>query len=385
LAGAWATGAPGETVRVRGNLVLTARGEADALARNELNKGDGPHDVLRLRLFVEGAPSERVQVYTQLLLDEFLRTGLVNLYGAYVLYEVVGDGRLYVEAGKIPSPFGVYAERDYPEKSALIGVPFAYFHHTTILPDRLPLSADDLLAIRGLGQTDTPTYPSQSEVPGQRHGLPPVYAACWDVGAVLLGATGPLEYRLGVTQGTPGSPVAGKESNESKGVAGRLGWVPRPGVRIGVSGATGAYLPESAGPLPEGRSTGAYAQSLLGGDLELSAGRWTLWSEGIFNRFESPWIEDDLDLASYYLELQRRLAPGWDLAMRWDEIRFSPIRDSAGHDVRWDQSLRRLEIGSQYDLTREAALEATVQFWALDVSGFDPKETLGALQFIVRF
>src|SRR6266568_1851782 len=49
-----------------------------------------------------------------------------------------------VQAGRIPPVFGSYARRRYAADNPLPGMPLAYQYLTTLRPDALPSSADDL-------------------------------------------------------------------------------------------------------------------------------------------------------------------------------------------------------------------------------------------------
>ena len=386
-----------ESVRFRGAVEVTAHHyDEDALRLNVYNRSDSPFDLLRFRFFVEAAPTEKLQVLTQLRFDDALSSDFV-VAGAYLLYEMVPEGALFVEAGKIPSPFGVFAERDYWNKSALIGTPLMYYYHSALLSRVVPANEDDLLSVRGRGQFGI-SYPSIPASPFR--GSPILYTPCWDYGMVLLGSRGDFEYRFGMIGGSPGVPLsAAEETNELPSAIGRLGWAPVAGLRFGASGSAGPYLPKnveghgdpfgSSGngqALPEGRDAEDYLQVLWGGDFELSFGQWSLWSEAVHNYYQSPWLRSDLIQDAFYVELQRGIVPGLDAAVRWCQIRPHTIRNAAGNSVRWDVPVQRVEAGAVYHVSREFLIKGNVQMtgFGLRASSIGD-EVLTSLQLVGSF
>jgi hypothetical protein len=386
-----------ENVRLRGAVEVTAHHyDEEALRLNVYNRSDSPFDLVRFRLFVDAAPTEKLQILTQFRFDDALPSDFV-VAGAYFLYEAVSEGRLFVEAGKIPSPFGTFAERDYWDKSALIGTPLMYYYHSALLSRVVPANEDDLLTVRGRGQFGI-SYPSIPASPFR--GNPILYTPCWDYGMIFLGSSGDFEYRLGAISGAPGVPLSGgEETNELPSAIGRLGWVPTAGLRFGVSGSAGPYLPKSVEgngdpigsvgngeALPEGRDVEDYLQVLWGGDFEASFGRWNLWTEAVHNYFESPWLRSDLIQDAFYVELQRVLVPGLDAAVRWCQIRPHKIRNSAGTQIRWDVPVQRVELGAAYHVSREFQVKANVQMtgFGLRTSSIGD-EVLTSLQLVGSF
>lgn len=386
-----------DSVRLRGSVEVTAHHyDEDALRLNVYNRADSPFDLVRFRFFVEAAPNDKLQVLTQFRFDDAFSSDF-TMAGAYLLYEMIPDGTLFVEAGKIPSPFGTFAERDYWNKSALIGTPLMYYYHSTLLSRVVPANEDDLLSVRGRGQFGI-SYPSIPASPFK--GSPILYTPCWDYGMIFLGSRGDFEYRLGVIGGTPGIPLsAAEETNELPSPIGRLGWAPMAGLRLGVSGSMGPYLPKNVDghgdpfgsvgngeALPEGHDAEDYLQVVWGGDFELSFGKWSLWSEAVHNYYESPWLRSDLMQDAFYVELQRGIVPGLDAAVRWCQIRPHTIRNSAGQSVRWDVPVQRVEAGLAYNVSREFLIKGNVQMtgFGLRASSIGD-EVLTSLQLVGSF
>ncbi|NNE10132.1 MAG: hypothetical protein HKN20_16350, partial [Gemmatimonadetes bacterium] len=253
-------------VRVRGDLQLTAKGETTGVPLNVLNRGDTMFDPLLLRVYVEAAPHEQTQVVAQFLYNDALRSSFTT-FSAFVLHEMIGDGALYAQAGKIPNPFGDYVAHAFDPHRTLSGVPLIWGHHTTYLSGTPPANVDELLAVRGHGQSGFMGYPGDPSG-FLRRGMPVLYAVCYDLGAGLVGAKGDWEYRAAVTQGSPGAPLPYvDDSNDEKGFMGRFGWSPDPALRLGVSGGTGSPHPDDVGAfLTDGSEPEEYDQWVGGGD-----------------------------------------------------------------------------------------------------------------------
>ncbi|MEZ4648310.1 MAG: hypothetical protein R3E97_05875 [Candidatus Eisenbacteria bacterium] len=378
--------AQAEPVDVHGRLTSTLRPESDGVALNQSNRGETPFDLLDVDLFIDAAPTPDLQLRTWLVFND-VYPHTMSLAAAMLLYEVVDDGRLYLQAGKIPVPLGNYLDRFSLDRSPIIAIPLAWHWHSSLARDVLPSSADELLAAQGTGQTAPPVY---AGAPSSRRGLALLYAACYDYGVVGIGSSGSWEYRAGVLAGTPGNPAAGNDSNDSRTLAGRLGWSPGPALRVGISGAWGAYLPDDVG-LPAGArfaagdEPGDFAQTVAVFDLEASRGHGTLYSEVAWGRYESPLIANDLDQISYYVEALYRVAAGWTVGARWDEIRFSEIESESFGRSRWSESQKRLDLGSSYDVSRSFTVRAGFQLNHSGAEGFDPAANVAALQLIGRF
>lgn len=364
IAGGTAQAGEGAPVplRIHGYFQTLLREEGSrGVQFNQNNMNDGSFSQFRLFLKAESALSDRVSVFTRMKFDSEASFE-VNLDSAYLMFSRLGPEGLHVELGKVPSPFGAFAERSYPDRNPLVGIPLMYFYHSGLRSDLLPMSAEDLLAVRGQGQFGA-VYPSASgSGAAGRRGLPVIYDPCWDFGLVLLGSRGIFEGRLGLMNGAPASPETKAEANGSRTPIARLGLAPAAWLRAGASVARGAYLAASVEPsLPDGKSLADYRQTALGADLELTRGWWDLHFEFVRNEFESPWIAGPLESDSWYLEVRRKFAAGLYAAARWDAVDFGTIVDSGGAAREWDLDTERLEFGAGYWLERRALLKAVVQ------------------------
>ena len=105
-------------------------------------------------------------------------------YAAYVRVRPWRRHRFDIQAGRIPPTFGAFGRRAYSTDNPLIGYPLAYQYLTSLRPDAIPATADDLLRMRARGWRSS--FPVGSQTPGP--GVPLVTAFRWDTGRA-----GPLE------------------------------------------------------------------------------------------------------------------------------------------------------------------------------------------------
>jgi hypothetical protein len=142
-----------------------------------------------------------------------------------------------------------------------------YQFHTGLGWHRPVANTDDLLEYSVSGN------PRASDDPNFAGGMPVVWESWWDTGVIALGSARPFEAAFGVVRGTPGWANAGEEENSGKCYLGRLGIMPHPAIRAGISGAIGPYLEEEANDLlPPGKTAEDYDQRLAMVDAEFCSG-----------------------------------------------------------------------------------------------------------------
>ncbi len=340
-------------VQVRGLVDLVANSGRDALAMNAFNKGDTSFDPYRLRLFVGGEMSPGLQALAQVTFSE---TGGTSAEGAYFVWTPAKSRDLHLQAGKIPWPLGTFGPRTYSNENPLVGTPMMYQYHTTLRMDAIPPNADALLAAAGTGQFG-PNYGSGK---GFR-GMPIVYDHCWDFGVTVTGSASPFEFALGIGNGTPAAPSAGPDANDGKSLMGRLGFAPRPQVRVGISAAYGPYLPERFAPvMPAGTSVGDLAQRLLMADAELLVGHIEARAEAYFNSWETPTV-GELDVTGGYAEVRATVTASGYVAARYEVMRFSDLAGATTPSRPWDLDRDRIEAGVGYRVARQVTLKGVVQ------------------------
>ena len=190
--------------------------------------------------------------------------GTPEAYGLYLRVQPWTAHEIDIQVGRIPPTFGAFSSRTYPSDNLLIGYPLAYQYFTTLRPDSLPTSADDLLRVRARGWLTN--FSVGNTVPGI--GVPLVTAFRWDTGVQLHAANAVVDATAAVTTGTLSNPLV-KDDNAGKQVVGRLAFHPVPGLIVGVSGARGPFIAQSTADLAGvGGEDGRFTQTAWGGDAE---------------------------------------------------------------------------------------------------------------------
>jgi hypothetical protein len=286
----------------------------------------------------------------------------IRIYALYLRLKPWAGRSFDAQIGLIPPVFGAFGRRPYGSSNPLIGYPLAYQYLTTMRNDAYPSTADDLIQARGFGWLVR--YPRGSPYPGP--GLPVVDGQRWDTGVQLRVGREPLQLAVAVTQGSLSYPRV-RDDNDGKLISGRVQAAPVPGLVVGFSGATGPYYSDHevgyAPPVAESRR--ARRQRAAGFDLEYARGHLVLRAEGIWTAwdvpaFYAPRIEDPLEARALSFEAVYRVAPGFDVAARFDRLGFSDVQGSTRRDS-WDAPVSRFEGGLVYALRRGLSLKAVYQ------------------------
>ena len=106
----------------------------------------------------------------------------------YAMYARVRPWTRYnfdIQAGRIPPVFGTFARRSYSADNPLIGYPLAYQYLTSLRPNAIPATADDLLQMRARGWLANYPVGVTTAAPG----VPLVSAYRWDTGVEAHAAT----------------------------------------------------------------------------------------------------------------------------------------------------------------------------------------------------
>lgn len=351
-------------VTVGGSVDLTAGSRDDTAF---FNYTDYDHNALRLvRLSLTGMwrPSGHFAVLTEIRSEDF------NQIGAYALYVRVRPWTAHafdIQAGRIPPVFGAFARRaySYPTDNPLIGYPLAYQYPTSLRPDAIPATANDLLAMRARGWNAS--YPVG--VTASAEGVPLVNANRWDTGVEANWSSTHLDAAGAVTAGTLSDPRV-IDNNGGLQYSGRVAWKPKTGVVIGASAARGPFLSRALeqqfATTPASHS---YPQEALGVDAEYSKGYWILRGEAIFSRWSLPAISvplitNPLGAASGFVETTYQFSPRWYVAGRVDRLTFSRVQGTTlfnGQPTTWDAPVSRLETGVGFYLQRNVTLRGVVQ------------------------
>lgn len=264
---------------------------------------------------------------------------------------------LSIQAGRIPPVIGAYSRRAYGRDNAVIGQPLVYQYLTSLRPDAVPATVDDLLRMRGRGWQ--PSYPvgARTDVAG----VPLVSASRWDTGVEASWQRPVFEIAAALTRGSPAVPVV-RESNQALMWSGR-GAVHIRALTVGVSGARGQWLSDAVLDLtPLGRKTPAN-QTFIGTDFEFGLGAWLIRSEWMRTVFELPIVDRTpaaaaLHATGGFVEGRYRLRPRWDVGARFDAVGFDAITaDSpSAVPVSWDAPVTRVEATLGLRVTRRFGL-----------------------------
>src|SRR6187399_220273 len=129
----------------------------------------------RLRLLGEWRLPSRLSVLGEVRTENTRRAAAAALY---LRWKPWPHRALDIQAGRIPPVVGAFGRRAYGRDNPLISTPLAYQYLTSLRPDAIPLTVDDLLRMRGRGWR--PAYPLGAQT--QRGGIPLVSASQWDTG-----------------------------------------------------------------------------------------------------------------------------------------------------------------------------------------------------------
>ncbi len=355
-----AQGLPSEPIRLfdgrvrLGGEVTVTFGEKDDDAF--FNYTDYERNALRtIRLAASGIwqPASRLAFLGEIRTDDFQQ------FGAYAAYLRVRPWRrvpLDIQAGRIPPVFGAFGRRVYQSDQILIGYPLAYQYLTSIRPDSLPTTADDLLQMRGRGWLSNFPLGGSGPAPG----LPLISAFRWDTGVQAQLSTTSVDAGIALTTGTLSNPRF-EDDNGGKQVVGRLAVRPLTGLEIGGSASRGAWISDDVPVIKGSRS-----QAAFGADIEYSRDYWLVRSEFVWSSWDVPFLElpaegSAVSALGAWVEGRYRLTPRLYVAGRFDRLTFSRITGEFFGRDEWDAPVTRVEFGGGYSLQRNLVLRAVAQ------------------------
>jgi hypothetical protein len=291
--------------------------------------------------------------------------GSVHPYALYVRIRPWTARDLDIQVGRVPPTFGAFARRTYASDNPLISYPLAYQYLTSLRPDAIPASADELLRKRSLGWKVRYSLGEPASGPG----VPLVTAFRWDTGAQVHATAGMVSATASVTAGTLSNPLF-SDDNGGRQIAGRIELRPFSGLVGGTSFARGPFVTRDAVRAAIGDGHGnEFTQTAWGADLEYSRGYYLLRFEAIVSEWRLPMaqppaqqlpLRTPLSAVSSSLEGRYKLRPGLYVAARYDHLGFS---DVAGTDqtVPWDAPVTRIELGAGYSIQRNLVLKISYQ------------------------
>lgn len=320
------------------------------------NYTDYENDALRtFRAALSGLwrPASRVALLAQLRADGL---DAPRAHAAYIRVRPLAGVPVDLQAGRVPPVFGAFGRQGYGVEHMVIGYPLAYQYLTSIRPDAVPATADNLIRMKGRGWRSS--FPVGSADAGP--GVPLISAFRWDTGIQAHWSTPAAEASVALTTGTLSNPRL-DDDNDGRQIAGRVAARPVTGLVAGVSAARGAWV---SGAVPG--ATDAHTQTALGADAEYSRDHWLIRGEVVWSRWRLPFVTppaggDDLSALAAWIEGRYRITPRVYVAARADRLGFSTITGSSGVRTPWDAPVTRLEAGAGYLLQRNLVLRATLQ------------------------
>src|SRR5881392_3595369 len=175
---------PSQPVALAGGRVTISGDVSGGFAPDDtgfFNYTDYEHSALRL--FRVDLSSQFTLNRHVAMLAEIRDENLDNprAYAFYLRIRPWADHAFDIQVGRVPPTFGAFARRTYASDNPLIGYPLAYQYLTTLRPDSLPATADEMLRMRGRGWLSSFSLAN----PTPDHGLPVASAFSWDTGVQM--------------------------------------------------------------------------------------------------------------------------------------------------------------------------------------------------------
>jgi hypothetical protein len=348
------------------------------------NYTDYEHSALRmLRLDLSAAvkASDHISVLAEVRSEN---GEMPEPYGFYLRLRPWVNRTFDIQVGRVPPTFGAFMRRAYDADNPLIGYPLGYQYLTSLRPDAVPASIDELLRMRGRGWLAN--YSIGNLIPDR--GVPLVNAFRWDTGVQMHASNDLIEAAASVTAGTPSNPLF-HDDNNGRQTAGRVALHPLPGLILGGSVARGAFLTSGAAraALVDQRSSD-FTQAAWGADIEYSRDHYLVRMETVVSTWTIPIVtaavvDTPLESAATFVEGRYKIRPGLYAAARVDHLGFSEVTGSQGRET-WEAPVTRLEVGGGYSIQRNLILKLSFQHNVRD-GGRVTHLNLGAAQVVFWF
>lgn len=267
-----------------------------------------------------------------------------------------------IQVGRVPPTFGAFARRTYARDNPLIGYPLGYQYLTSLRPDAVPATADELLLMRGRGWRSSFSVGN----PKPDRGVPFASAFRWDTGVQVHAATSLVEAAAAVTTGTLSNPLF-TDDNSGRQLAGRVALHPVAGLIVGGSAARGPFLTTAAARATLGDGLAdTLTQTAWGVDVEYSRDYYLIRMETIVSRWalppmNQPVIDSPLGGISTSVEGRYKFRPGLYGAARIDHLAFTDVIGSSG-PAAWEAPVTRVEVGGGYSLLRNLLMKLSFQY-----------------------
>lgn len=334
---------------------------AAAISRQDrdafFNYTDYEHSTLRqvrLRLMLEARLPARVDVLGEIRTENDLMTAPA----LFVRWQPWASRPFHAQAGRVPLTVGAFARRAYGSDNLLTGVPLVYQYLTSLRPDALPQSPDDVLRMRARGWR--PSYPigSTKLAPG----LPILAYSRGDTGVQFQWTADSWTAAASVTRGTAADPRV-SDNNGGLTIASRIAIVRPSGLTVGFSAARGQWVARDVQALVPARQIDrGTSQSLFGIDSEFALGHWILRGEWWHSRFAVPTLAETLVAHGGFAEARYRFHPRWQVSARGDRLAFSTLTGESAASAPWDAPMWRAEAALGFRVSRQFDLRAGYQY-----------------------
>ena len=352
---------------------------------------DYAHSALRLMRIDVSAAVKAGPHFTVLGEVRTENLGGMKPYALYLRIRPWAARDFDLQVGRVPPTFGAFNRHTYPNDNPLIGYPLAYQYLTTIRPDALPATADELLRKRSLGWEVGYSVGDTT----REAGVPLVTAFRWDTGVQAHATVGIVSATAAVTTGTVSNPLF-TDDNDGRQIATRVEVRPVSGLVAGTSFARGPFVGRAAtrAALGADAESNPYTQTAWGGDVEYSRGYYVLRAETIVSAWRLPApavaaaqraIDGDLTAVATSIEARYKLRPGLFAAARYDHLGFSDLTGATLGTLPWDAPVSRIEVGAGYSLQRNLLLKVSVQHNTRDGGVLVRNADLGAFQIVFWF
>jgi len=371
-----------ERVVLSGDVSLTAscsHPEGGPLCTGDtgfFNYSDYDNSTLRM-VRIGVTTSVRINRQLSALADFRLENNTARPYGMYLRLHPFEDKDFDIQVGRVPWTFGAYSRSSYSTSNPLIGYPLAYQYLTSLRPDALPASPDDLFRMRGRGWLSN--FPIGDQTP--EAGLPVADGFRWDTGVQAHGSAGWFEAAVSVTTGSMAHPLF-LDDNGGKNIAGRVALKPFAGLIVGLSASHAPYVTDAAAAAAQA-SDRDFTQRVLGADVEFSRDHYVVRFETVASTYDLPTIEPRLHATGTMLEGRYKLTPRTYVAARADHLGFNTITGTL-RSATWEAPVTRWEVGGGYALRRNVQVRASWQYNTRD-GGRVRKLTALAGQFLYWF
>ncbi|MCX6145115.1 MAG: hypothetical protein NTZ35_18080 [Ignavibacteriales bacterium] len=318
----------------------------------------------RFDLFLDGKVTDNVSVIVRTRTSD---DELINFDCVALRITNLANLGFNFQMGKFDIPFGNLAERRYPSKNFLYGLPLIHEYRMS-LPNQVPTRVE-VLNNRGKGT-----------------GMRLLDLGINDLGAMVFGDAGKLHYAVAVANGTVSSTTTNHQNEDSDfNKILRLAYTPMTGLTVGASAAMSAYLGGDGRSLPRSQGRSHYQQMTGELDVEFNREKFMMNGEAVYSRWTVPFENQDTDLwaLGYNAEAKYTWIPRFYTAVRVGGLVFSRLSlESAS--PRWDNNILEVEAGVGYYIDRNTLAKLVRrETRTLEVTG--PRDNLTVLQLAVSF